>query len=54
MNAKPKWVFKLWCDGAADNIVAQDMDYPASRLRRIFWRVRGFILMSMFGWWWQG
>lgn len=51
-TGKPDWVFELWARGCGDIYCATDKDLPIHPLRRIFWRVRGEILSSLFGWWW--
>jgi len=52
VRARPRWVFNLWCLGTGDEICAADMGLLVSWPRRIFWRIRGFILHLLFGWWW--
>lgn len=51
-QAKPRWVFELWCLGASDRICANDFDLPIGQNRRRFWRVRGRVLQALFSWWW--
>ena len=46
----PEFAFRLWAQGAGDEHAADDEQYPA--LSRALWRVRGFILRHLFGWWW--
>lgn len=50
-QAKPQWVFELWCLGIGDDRCARDKALPVSPLRRIFWFVRGWLLTALFGWW---
>lgn len=57
---KPYWVFKLWCQGAGDQIAAYDAmndpeHFPIHPMRLWLWRIRGAILHSfLFEWWvWQ-
>jgi hypothetical protein len=47
--AKPNWVFELWCLGLSDQYAVKYA--PISRLRQLFYRVRGRLLMTLFGWW---
>lgn len=51
-KAYPNWAFELWCLGYGDLYCAAEKDYPISRAHRLFWRVRGAVLMRLFGWWW--
>lgn len=50
---KPDVVYNLWLIGASDDYCAQDLDQTdVSKLQRLFWRARSFVLMNLFGWWW--
>ncbi len=55
MKPRPRLIFNLWCLGVGDTRCAADPTLPMSRLRRLFWQVRGFVLRRLFGWWeWEG
>ena len=49
--AKPQFVYELWCLGLGDSYAANDEDYPVSPLKRLFWKVRGWVLVRAFSWW---
>jgi hypothetical protein len=51
-TGKPDFAFKLWAMGSGDVACASDMELPISPLRRMFWKVRGYVLIFLFGWWW--
>ncbi len=44
-------VMELYCLGMGDLFSSDDPDLPVSTLRRLFWRMRGALLMRLFGWW---
>lgn len=48
----PRFAFELWCSGCGDDICAQDAGLPLYPAQRLLWRVRGRVLMGLFGWWW--
>jgi hypothetical protein len=47
----PRWAFNLYCFGRGDEYCASDPGLPISPPRRLFWRVRGWLLTNLFGWW---
>jgi hypothetical protein len=50
-NPVPRFAFELWASGLGDIYCATDREFPMHSLRRLWWRVRGAMLMFAFGWW---
>jgi len=51
-TGKPDLVFELWANGIGDIYVAFDKDLPIPLFNRIWYRIRGEILITLFNWWW--
>jgi hypothetical protein len=48
---KPEWAFRLWAFGMGDLYCVNEPGLEIRLARRLFWRIRGEIMIRLFGWW---
>ena len=54
MRPKPKWVYDLFIEGCAAEQCWRynDGGHHDHPLKRLWWRIEGAVLTTLFGWWW--